>query len=81
MEVLYLLLPITLVFVVLVAGAFFWAIFSGQFDDAEKQGRSILLDDDSPQVESSDNKPGLPDGSETPNTEANADNKPPRNTE
>ncbi len=43
---LYLLLAISVVFIVVVGAAFWWAIFSGQFDDAGEAGRSVLLDDD-----------------------------------
>ena len=45
---LLLLLPIGLAFVVLIGAMFWWAIFSGQFDNTEKGGESILMDDDSP---------------------------------
>lgn len=47
MEVLFLLLPLSILFVLAIAAAFWWAIFSGQFDDSEKAARSILQDDDS----------------------------------
>ncbi len=47
MEALYLLLPISLVFVLLIGAAFWWAIFSGQFDNTDEAARSILQDDDS----------------------------------
>lgn len=45
---LFLLLPISLVFVVLIGAMFWWAIFAGQFDDTERKGESILMDDDTP---------------------------------
>ena len=45
---LFLLLAIALVFVVLIGVFFWWAIFAGQFDDADAAGRSILQDDDRP---------------------------------
>lgn len=45
---LLLLLPIALVFVILIGGLFWWAIFAGQFDDSRIGGESILLDDDTP---------------------------------
>ncbi|HLS42834.1 MAG TPA: cbb3-type cytochrome oxidase assembly protein CcoS [Paenalcaligenes sp.] len=44
---LLLLIPISLVFVVLIGVAFWWAIFSGQFDSSTSAGESILKDDDS----------------------------------
>ncbi len=51
---LILLLPIALAFVVLIGALFWWAIFAGQFDDANAAGESILLDDDAPQQINSD---------------------------
>lgn len=46
MEILYLLLPLSLMIVALIGGMLWWAVFSGQYDDAEEAGRSILYDDD-----------------------------------
>jgi cbb3-type cytochrome oxidase maturation protein len=34
--------------VVLIGALFWWAIFAGQFDDTNRAGESILLDDDDP---------------------------------
>lgn len=47
METLYLLLPLSLVFVLVIGVAFWWAVSSGQFEDSDEAARSILLDDDS----------------------------------
>lgn len=44
---LYLLLPISVLFVIAIGAAFWWAIFAGQFDDTERAATSVLLDDDS----------------------------------
>lgn len=46
MDYLLLLLPISLLFVLLIGVAFWWAIFAGQFDDAENAANAILSDDD-----------------------------------
>ena len=46
MEVLYLLVPIALVFVALIAAAVVWAIASGQYDDLDRAAEDVLLDDD-----------------------------------
>jgi len=46
MEILYILIPISLVFVVLIAAVFLWAVKSGQFEDLEGPAHRILLDDD-----------------------------------
>ena len=49
MEVLYFLLPLSLVFVALIGGVLWWAVFSGQYDDPDDAGQSILDDNDTPQ--------------------------------
>ncbi len=46
MEVIYLLIPVALLLVVLMAGAVVWAISSGQYDDLDRAAEDILLDDD-----------------------------------
>lgn len=48
MEVLYLLLPISLLFVIGIGAAFWWAIFSGQFDNTDAAAKSIFDDNDTP---------------------------------
>ncbi|MGB5079227.1 MAG: cbb3-type cytochrome oxidase assembly protein CcoS [Burkholderiales bacterium] len=48
MEILYLLVPLSVV-LVLATGAVFWlALASGQFDDLDTPGLKILADDDLP---------------------------------
>lgn len=46
MQIIYYLIPVALIFVIVGVVAFFWATKSEQFDDMEKQGLSILMDDD-----------------------------------
>ncbi|MGB3836486.1 cbb3-type cytochrome oxidase assembly protein CcoS [Castellaniella sp.] len=46
MDALFLLLPVSLLFVLGIGVAFWWAIFAGQFDDAQEAGMAIFLDDD-----------------------------------
>jgi cbb3-type cytochrome oxidase maturation protein len=46
MDSLYVLIPIAVVFVVVAVAIFFWAVRSDQFEDLERQGMNILLDDD-----------------------------------
>lgn len=41
-----LLLPLSFLFVLAIGIALWWAIFSGQFDDVQSLGESILNDDD-----------------------------------
>lgn len=49
MESLYLLIPISLVFIVVAVRIFFWAVNSGQYDDLDSEGERILFDDDPPE--------------------------------
>ncbi|HYP68984.1 MAG TPA: cbb3-type cytochrome oxidase assembly protein CcoS [Thiobacillaceae bacterium] len=48
MDILYLLIPLGLVLVAAIAWFFLWSVKSGQFDDLEGPGHSILMDDDQP---------------------------------
>jgi cbb3-type cytochrome oxidase maturation protein len=47
MEILYLLIPIAILLVLIIIGVFMWAIKNKQFDDLERHGHEILMDDDS----------------------------------
>ncbi|MGB2079937.1 MAG: cbb3-type cytochrome oxidase assembly protein CcoS [Vibrio sp.] len=51
MESLYLLIPIAILFVIIAVIVFIWAVKSEQFEDLDRQGHSILFDDDSPKSE------------------------------
>jgi cbb3-type cytochrome oxidase maturation protein len=51
MDILYLLVPLSLVLVFLIGAVFWLALRSGQFDDLEGPGFKILTDDDRPQKE------------------------------
>ena len=48
MEILYLLIPLSVVLVFLIGGIFWWSVRSGQFDDLETPAMRILGDDDPP---------------------------------
>ena len=52
MSIIYVLIPIAMLFVLVAVGIFFWAVRSDQFDDLEKQSVSILFEEDSDQVKS-----------------------------
>ena len=49
MEILYLLIPLAMVLLVVMAAFFFWSVKSGQMDDLEGPAYRILMDDDLPQ--------------------------------
>lgn len=46
MDIIYLLLPVALIFVIIIIGIFFWAVRSDQFEDLEGPAHRILMDDD-----------------------------------
>jgi cbb3-type cytochrome oxidase maturation protein len=48
MEIIYLLIPVSLLLVGLIVWIFLWAVRSGQFDDMEGPAHQILMDDDGP---------------------------------
>lgn len=47
MDILYLLIPVSVVIVFLVGLVFFWAIASGQFDELDREGDPVVEDRDS----------------------------------
>ncbi len=49
MEILYLLIPLSVVLVFLIGAVFWWSVKSGQFDDLEGPGYRVLMDDDKPE--------------------------------
>ncbi len=47
MEILFLLIPIAIILVMIIIAVFAWAIKTRQFDDLERHGHDILMDEDS----------------------------------
>ena len=47
MSIIYLMIPLGIILLGLAVWALVWAVRSGQFDDLESQGWSVVLDDDS----------------------------------
>jgi cbb3-type cytochrome oxidase maturation protein len=45
MDILYLLIPVSIVLVFAIIGIFWWALHSGQFDNVEREGERILRGD------------------------------------
>ncbi len=48
MDILYLLIPLSLVLAFLVGAVFWWAVRAGQFDDLEGPAHRLLMDEDEP---------------------------------
>ena len=57
MSVIYVLIPIAILFVMIGLAIFFWAVRSKQFEDLDKEGFSILFDEQQAQPKSEQNEP------------------------
>lgn len=68
MDILYLLVPLSLALVAVIAAVFLWAVKSGQFEDMEGPAHRILMDEDG--------QPLAPEGQNGGGTE-----KPPRTSD
>ncbi len=49
MDILFLLIPLSVVLVFVIGAVFWLALKGGQFDDLEGPGLNVVLDDDKPQ--------------------------------
>ena len=48
MDILFVLVPLSVVLVLAIIGIFAWALHGGQFDDIEREGERILRGDAAP---------------------------------
>lgn len=91
MSIIYVLIPIAILLTILGVYFFFWAVKTEQFQDLEKQGLSILFDDDSVDGSKSNIKNNIKNNNEnTPlpsvnnnkeiNTKVNTESNTPKNT-
>lgn len=46
MDILYLLIPVSIVLVFIIGALFWWSLKHGQFEDLDGPGYRILMDDD-----------------------------------
>jgi cbb3-type cytochrome oxidase maturation protein len=56
MDILFLLVPLSVVLVLLVMALFYWALQSGQFENVEREGERILWDDEAQLTEKEDTR-------------------------
>ena len=45
MDILFLLIPLSVVLVLMIVGMLWWAIYTGQLEDVEQEGERILHED------------------------------------
>ncbi len=56
MDILYLLVPLSILLVFVIGVIFWWSLKSGQFEDLDGPGYRVLMDDDrTPSQDKSDN--------------------------
>ena len=60
MEILYLLIPLSVVFVFMIGVVFWWSLKSGQFEDLEGPAYRILRDNDDGVIATDAEPPALP---------------------
>ena len=58
MDILYLLIPLSVVLVFLIAVFFWWSLRSDQYEDLDGSGYRILMDDDSAHLGGNPQTPG-----------------------
>lgn len=46
MDILFLLIPVSVLLVLLILGVFAWALHGGQFEDLQREGERILSDEE-----------------------------------
>ncbi len=46
MSIIYVLIPLAIIIIMIAIAVFFWAVKSDQFNDLDRQGYSILFDED-----------------------------------
>jgi cbb3-type cytochrome oxidase maturation protein len=49
MDILYLLIPVSVLLVLAIGAIFWWAVASGQFDELDREGEAVVGDRDAPQ--------------------------------
>ena len=57
MNIVYVLIPVSIILVGVAVWAFFWAVGSGQYDDLDTPALRMLSDDDHPADTDTDRKP------------------------
>ncbi len=62
MEIMYLLIPVSIVLVFLIGVLFWWSLRSGQYDDLEGPGYRVLMDKDGPDKKNEQEPPGKNSG-------------------
>lgn len=71
MDILYLLVPLSVVLVFVIGIVFWWSIRHGQFEDLDGPAYRVVMDDDLPSessgTEMTKSQPGAPAGAERSN--------------
>jgi cbb3-type cytochrome oxidase maturation protein len=71
MSIIYILIPIAIILTAIGIYLFFWAVKTEQFDDLEKQGLSILFDENDPKKTDDINTKSESNSNNNPNQNKN----------
>ncbi len=69
MDILYLLIPLSVVLVFFIAWFFWWSLRNNQYDDLEGPGYRVLMDDDRTRVEEKSEADGVDGAGKQKNAE------------
>lgn len=69
MNIIYVLIPLSVLLMLLAIGAFFWAVRNDQFDDLDTPALDILDDDDHPSDRQANQNAALKENTENQNLE------------
>ena len=70
MSVIYVLIPIAIILTIVGIYLFFWAVKTEQFNDLEKEGLSILFDDNKSENEKSEQEGSVQESQDSDNASA-----------
>ena len=72
MDILFLLVPLSVLLALAVMGVLAWAVWSGQFEGLESEGQRIFLQDESQPVDTAQKSPAIANTSVTTNASTHA---------
>lgn len=76
MDIIYALVPLSILLIGIAVVVFFWAVRSGQFDDMDSPAHKILFDDDEPINQKDRNNKATSDDTTTSDSSKNNDDTP-----
>ena len=70
MDIIYVLVPLSILLLTIAVAIFFWAVKGGQFDDLDSPAHKILFDDDEHLITRKEGEKGDQEASDSNNKDA-----------